>query len=79
MGSKVIVIVAASLVPSVVSIRNGGALAHTSTRKGPTEVDALIGDYSKVKNELGWEPHVELDDGLARTIAWYRERALARA
>ena len=23
---------------------------------------------------LGWEPQVELDDGLARTIAWYREQ-----
>jgi GDPmannose 4,6-dehydratase len=24
----------------------------------PTEVDALIGDYSKAKNVLGWEPKV---------------------
>ncbi len=24
----------------------------------PTEVDALIGDYSKAKTELGWEPKV---------------------
>jgi GDPmannose 4,6-dehydratase len=24
----------------------------------PTEVDALIGDYSKAKNQLGWEPKV---------------------
>jgi GDPmannose 4,6-dehydratase len=24
----------------------------------PTEVDALIGDYSKARNELGWEPKV---------------------
>jgi len=25
----------------------------------PTEVDALIGDYSKAKNDLGWEPEVK--------------------
>jgi len=24
----------------------------------PTEVDALVGDYSKAKNQLGWEPKV---------------------
>jgi GDPmannose 4,6-dehydratase len=24
----------------------------------PTEVDALIGDYSKAKNQLGWEPKI---------------------
>jgi len=28
----------------------------------PTEVDSLIGDYSKAKNELGWEPKLSLDD-----------------
>jgi nucleoside-diphosphate-sugar epimerase len=25
---------------------------------------------------LGWEPVVELDEGLEKTIAWYRARAL---
>ena len=27
----------------------------------PTEVDLLIGDSSKAKNELGWEPKIKLD------------------
>jgi len=25
----------------------------------PTEVDLLVGDYSKAKNKLGWEPKVK--------------------
>src|ERR671926_841257 len=33
----------------------------------PTEVDALIGDYSKAKNELGWEPTVKAPE-LARIM-----------
>jgi GDPmannose 4,6-dehydratase len=33
----------------------------------PTEVDALIGDYSKAKNELGWEPKVKTPE-LARIM-----------
>jgi GDPmannose 4,6-dehydratase len=28
----------------------------------PTEVDILVGDYSKVKNELGWEPKHTFED-----------------
>ncbi len=28
----------------------------------PTEVDLLIGDYSKAKNQLGWEPSVTFKD-----------------
>ncbi len=28
----------------------------------PTEVDALVGDYSKARAELGWRPKVKFDD-----------------
>jgi len=28
----------------------------------PTEVDILLGDYSKAKNELGWQPRVKFSD-----------------
>ena len=28
----------------------------------PTEVDLLIGDYSRAKKELGWEPRTRFDD-----------------
>jgi GDPmannose 4,6-dehydratase len=33
----------------------------------PTEVDYLLGDPSKAKEELGWEPKVKFDD-LARLM-----------
>ncbi|MGY1711367.1 GDP-mannose 4,6-dehydratase [Geodermatophilus sp. SYSU D00758] len=33
-------------------------VAHDPRYERPTEVDALIGDYSKAKRELGWEPTV---------------------
>jgi dTDP-glucose 4,6-dehydratase len=29
-------------------------------------------DYTKAKNELGWEPKVNLEEGLAKTVAWYK-------
>ena len=30
-------------------------------------------DFSKAKEELGWEPVVDFDEGLRRTVAWYKE------
>lgn len=34
----------------------------------PTEVESLIGDYSKAKNDLGWEPKYSLDDLIGEMI-----------
>ena len=42
-----------------------------------TDVELRIPNVSKARELLGWEPEVELDDGLARTIAWYREKLTA--
>ena len=47
---------------------------HTSA-----DVELRIPSVEKARELLGWEPRVELDDGLARTIAWYRERQLTAA
>jgi dTDP-glucose 4,6-dehydratase len=32
-------------------------------------------DASKIRAELGWTPSVTLEEGLARTVAWYLENA----
>ena len=29
-------------------------------------------DFSKIKNELGWEPTVSFEDGMKKTIDWYK-------
>jgi len=46
---------------------------------GYADVELRIPNVVKARELLGWEPQVELDDGLARTIAWYRAKALASA
>jgi nucleoside-diphosphate-sugar epimerase len=43
------------------------------------DVELRIPNVEKAKELLGWEPAVDLDQGLERTIAWYRSRALASA
>jgi UDP-glucose 4-epimerase len=44
-----------------------------------TDVEMRIPNIDKARRELGWEPRVDLDEGLAKTIAWYREREPAPA
>ena len=44
-----------------------GALAYRSTER-----QVLSGDTSRAERILGWRARVSLDEGLARTIDWYR-------
>ncbi len=38
----------------------------------PQEIKTLSGDFSKAKRLLKWQPHVSLEDGLRKTIDWFR-------
>jgi nucleoside-diphosphate-sugar epimerase len=44
-----------------------------------TDVEIRIPNVDKARRVLGFDAKVDLDDGLARTIAWYRERKPALA
>jgi GDP-L-fucose synthase len=39
----------------------------------PTIKTSLFVDYGLAKKELGWEPKVGLDDGIRRTVEWWRD------
>jgi len=30
-------------------------------------------DHSKITNELGWKPSVTFEEGMKKTIDWYKE------
>jgi nucleoside-diphosphate-sugar epimerase len=40
------------------------------------DVELRIPNVEKARTVLGWEPLVELDEGLEKTVAWYRAKAL---
>jgi nucleoside-diphosphate-sugar epimerase len=40
------------------------------------DVELRIPNVEKARTVLGWEPVVELDEGLEKTIAWYRAKTL---
>ena len=43
------------------------------------EIDRQYLESGKIHEATGWEPEVELRDGLARTLDWYREHPEFRA
>lgn len=49
-----------------------GALSYR-----PTELAVLSGDPTRAADVLGWRARVSLEDGLARTIAWFRAAGAA--
>jgi nucleoside-diphosphate-sugar epimerase len=42
-----------------------------SSRLRPLDVNLLQCNYSKAKSYTGWEPKVDIEEGLKRTIEWY--------
>jgi dTDP-glucose 4,6-dehydratase len=45
--------------------------AHVPERPG--QVDRHIGSTDKAEQLLGWRARTSFEDGLERTVAWYRE------
>jgi dTDP-glucose 4,6-dehydratase len=43
-----------------------------------SEVERLLADNTLARTLLGWTPRVSLEDGLRRTIAWFRDHAASR-
>lgn len=44
-----------------------------------TDVELRVPDITKARKLLGYEPRVDLEEGLARTVAWYRAQNLGKA
>lgn len=50
-----------------------GAFPHR-----PSDPPLLIPDVRRLREEVGWHPRLTLDDGLERTVAWWRENGAAK-
>ena len=67
-----------SIAEEVVHI--AGGTAHLKPGALPyrqNEVMRLVGSSEKARRLLGWQPRIELREGLARTIDWYRQQQAA--
>ena len=41
--------------------------------KKKIDIGSFYSDYSKIKNTLGWEPTIDLREGLSRTLEYYKK------
>lgn len=51
--------------------RDDSAIEYVKDRAGHDR--AYLIDYAKAERELGWRPLVNFDEGLAQTVAWYKQ------
>jgi nucleoside-diphosphate-sugar epimerase len=64
----------------IVSLIPGADVVPVEFGAVPTPQDdppLLIADVRRLTREVGWMPRINLDDGLARTIAWWQTRAVS--
>ncbi len=49
-----------------------GSITPVHVEARPGEVNRLIADVSKAKEQLGWEPRHSIEDGLKKFVDWYK-------
>jgi nucleoside-diphosphate-sugar epimerase len=54
---------------------SSGSFKMGTLPQRPAEIQRAFGLIAKAKRILGWSPAVDLEEGLAMTIAWYRKWA----
>ena len=63
----------------IISLTNSNSnLTHVEHPHPQSEIMKLCCDFRKAKDILGWQPKTDLQDGLRKTIPWYRMRKVAQ-
>ncbi len=59
----------------LIEINGGGSYELVPFPEDRKRIDIgdYHGDYHRIKHELGWEPKIDLREGLTRTLAYYRQ------
>lgn len=59
----------------MVELGHGGAfeLVPFPAERKAIDIGDYYSDFSLIKNDLGWEPKIGLEDGLQRTLSFYKE------
>jgi UDP-glucose 4-epimerase len=64
-------------VEQAICINGSGAyeLVEYPASAKPIEIGDYVADWSRIRSTLGWKPRVALADGIARTLAYYRQHS----
>jgi UDP-glucose 4-epimerase len=62
---------------TIASIAGGGRIQHREWPRLAAQIETgdFVADIRRIRGEVGWEPCVSLNDGLHRTVAFYRAHA----
>jgi CDP-glucose 4,6-dehydratase len=63
----------AEVVEAIAAIGGGGLEPEYGPGNPAGEIDRQFVDSAKLRGLTGWEPRVQLRDGLTRTLEWYRQ------
>ncbi len=61
------------IVKKIINIMGKDASSITFVKDRPGHDRKYDVDFSKIKNELGWEPQYSFDEYLEKTVAWYTD------
>ncbi|MBY0493467.1 MAG: NAD-dependent epimerase/dehydratase family protein [Cyanobacteria bacterium] len=66
------------LARTIVEIAGAGHIEHVEWPELAKQIETgdFVADISRIRSELGWEPHIPLAAGLDKTVAFYRSAAL---
>lgn len=68
----------AEVVDAIADLAGGGLTPEYGPGNPAGEIDRQFVDSAKLRELTGWEPGVELRDGLLRTLEWYRDHPEVR-
>ena len=65
----------ADMAASIVAAAGGGRIGRVDWPPLAEQIETgdFVADISRIRADLGWSPHVGLEEGLRRTVAFYRE------
>jgi UDP-glucose 4-epimerase len=64
----------ADVATRIIAIAGGGRIAHVEWPPLAEQIETgdFVADVTRIERELGWTPTVALNDGLSRTVSFYR-------
>lgn len=65
-----------ALADLLVGVHGGGryVVKEMPPERAKIDIGSYVADDSRFRTATGWAPRVALEEGLARTLAWYRDR-----
>lgn len=62
------------IVETIMKISGVKSEVYWNPKARRVDIPRSVGDSSKARKELGWKPRIDFEDGMKKTVAWYRSQ-----